>query len=104
MTQRICSSPTLTVCSSRSSPTAPAGIPRRARQGGDAMRSSSIAPGKIHLPLFALLLMTARLPAFAEIDLTGSWASVSQGDDILLLADYTGIPYNEAGRAKALSY
>jgi len=68
------------------------------------MHSSSILPGKIHLPLFALLLITARLPAFAEIDLTGSWASVSQGDDILLLADYTGIPYSEAGRAKALSY
>jgi len=26
------------------------------------------------------------------------------GDDVLLLGDYTGIPYNDAGRAKALSY
>ena len=59
---------------------------------------------KIRLSLVPVLLMVPCLPLFAEIDLAGSWASVSQGDDVLLLADYTGIPYNEAGRAKALSY
>jgi len=68
------------------------------------MFSSSTQRMKIHLPLFPMLLTLLCLPACAEIDLAGSWASVSQGDDVLLLADYTGIPYNEAGRAKALSY
>src|ERR1700691_5699275 len=55
---------------------------------------------KIQLPL---ILIAASVPLLAQVDLSGSWASLSQ-DDILLLADYTGIPYNDAGRAKALSY
>lgn len=55
---------------------------------------------KIHLPL---MLLAASLPVLAQVDLSGSWASLSP-DVVLLLGDYTGIPYNEAGRAKALSY
>lgn len=56
----------------------------------------------------SLLLIAASVPGFvqigrAEVDLSGSWAGLTP-DDILLLGDYTGIPYNEAGRAKALSY
>jgi hypothetical protein len=43
-------------------------------------------------------------PLRAEVDLSGSWASTTMGDDILLLTDFTGIPYNEAGREKGLSY
>jgi len=39
----------------------------------------------------------------AEIDLSGAWAS-TDAEDTLLLADYTGIPYNEAGRERGLSY
>ncbi len=55
---------------------------------------------KLRLPW---LLLAMSVPGFAEVDLSGSWASLS-ADDTLLLADYTGIPYNEAGRAKGLSY
>jgi hypothetical protein len=55
---------------------------------------------KIQLPL---MLIAATVPLLAQVDLSGSWASLSQ-DDELLLTDYTGIPYNEAGRAKGLSY
>jgi hypothetical protein len=56
---------------------------------------------------FFLTLLAAGATLLAQapapVDLSGSWASLSP-DDVLLLADYTGIPYNEAGRAKALSY
>jgi hypothetical protein len=44
------------------------------------------------------------VPAFGEVDLTGAWSSSTIGDDVLLLGDYTGFPYNAAGREKALSY
>jgi hypothetical protein len=50
-----------------------------------------------------LLLVAASVPGLAEIDLSGGWAALNP-DDILLLADYTGIPFNDAGRAKGLSY
>jgi len=61
---------------------------------------------KIHLPLALIAASMPFLaqPALAEVDLAGSWSSVTMGDDILLLADFTGIPYNEAGREKGLSY
>jgi len=68
---------------------------------------------KIHLPVVspALLLAVPFLAQFlfvqplrAEVDLSGSWASTAMGDDILLLTDFTGIPYNEAGRERGLSY
>lgn len=55
---------------------------------------------KFQLPL---MLILASVSAFAEIDLSGSWASMNP-DDTLVLADFTGIPYNDAGRAKGLSY
>lgn len=55
---------------------------------------------KLSLPL---LLFSAAAPMFAQIDLSGSWAA-TDAEDTLLLADYTGIPYNEAGRAKGLGY
>ena len=55
---------------------------------------------KIQLPL---LLIVANLPMLGQIDLSGSWAGTN-AEDTLLLADYTGIPYNEAGRARGLSY
>jgi hypothetical protein len=51
-----------------------------------------------------MFLVAASVPLVAEVDLAGSWASATIGDDVLLLGDYTGIPYNDAGRAKALAY
>jgi hypothetical protein len=59
---------------------------------------------KIQWPLMLLAAgATLWAQAPSPVDLSGSWASLNQ-DDVLLLADYTGIPYNQAGRAKALSY
>jgi len=49
------------------------------------------------------------LPAVAQIDLSGSWASKNHEDALERGAgpnpvDFAGIPFNESGRAKALSY
>jgi hypothetical protein len=59
----------------------------------------------------ALVAMTAATaePAFAQFDLAGSWVSIQHEDALERGAgpyqvDYTGIPLNEEGRAKALSY
>jgi hypothetical protein len=55
---------------------------------------------KLQLPF---LLVLVCVPMLAELDLSGSWAGVN-ADDTLLIADFTGIPYNAAGRARGLSY
>ena len=57
---------------------------------------------------FAALLCVG-FPALAEIDLSGSWASINHEDALERgggpnPADWAGIPFNEAGRAKALSF
>ena len=46
-------------------------------------------------------------PALAQVDLSGSWASKNHEDALERGAgpnpgDFTGIPFNESGRAKAL--
>ena len=62
---------------------------------------------KISLPLAALLCVS--FPALAEIDLSGSWASINHEDALERgggpnPADWAGIPFNASGRAKALSF
>ena len=54
------------------------------------------------------LVLCASVPALAEIDLSGSWASINHEDALERGAgpnpdDWAGLPFNEAGRAKALS-
>ncbi len=49
------------------------------------------------------------LPAVAQVDLSGSWQSKNHEDALERgagpnPADFTGIPFNDAGRAKALGY
>jgi len=49
------------------------------------------------------------LPALAQVDLSGSWASKNHEDALERGAgpnpgDFTAIPFNDSGRAKALSY
>ena len=51
------------------------------------------------------ILLCMGLPALAQIDLSGSWASKNHEDALERGAgpnpgDFTGIPFNEAGRAK----
>jgi hypothetical protein len=49
------------------------------------------------------------VPVSAQVDLSGTWAPRSHEDVMERLAgpysvDYTGLPFNEGGRARALSY
>jgi hypothetical protein len=62
-----------------------------------------------HIGLSVALLLSAAFPALAQIELSGSWASKNHEDALERGAgpnpvDFTGIPFNESGRAKALSY
>lgn len=55
------------------------------------------------------LCLCVCLPSAAEVDLSGSWASKNHEDSMERIAgpmpdDFTGLPFNESGRAKALSY
>jgi hypothetical protein len=70
-------------------------------------RESKMTPNKITLRLAMFLCLC--FPALAQIDLSGSWASKNHEDALERGAgpnpvDFTGIPFNESGRAKALSY
>jgi hypothetical protein len=61
------------------------------------------------LPLAMTLVVLAAAPAGAQIDLTGSWGSRLHEDYIERgpgadLGDFTGVPLNDEGRAKALSF
>lgn len=55
------------------------------------------------------LVLSVSLPALAEIDLSGSWASKNHEDALERGGgphpdDWAGLPFNESGRAKALSF
>jgi hypothetical protein len=57
----------------------------------------------------AVLAIFAALPALAEIDLSGSWLAKNHEDAMERGAgpnpdDWTGLPFNDSGRAKALSF
>src|SRR5256886_13197861 len=59
--------------------------------------------------LTVAIFLCQGFPALAQIDLSGSWASKNHEDALERGAgpnpgDFTGIPINDAGRAKALSY
>jgi len=53
-----------------------------------------------------ILILLHALPAFAQVDLTGTWARVGQNDNGYARepVDLMGMPLNADGRAKALSY
>ena len=60
--------------------------------------------------LFAIVVtVLACRPASAQVDLTGSWAAINHEDALErgpgpYAVDFTGIPLNDEGRAKALTY
>ncbi|HSC15747.1 MAG TPA: hypothetical protein VLI71_11550 [Gammaproteobacteria bacterium] len=58
-----------------------------------------------NVALIAFVLFSAA-PAFAQVDLTGTWARSGQSDNGAARepVDLLGMPLNEDGRAKALSY
>jgi len=61
------------------------------------------------ISLHSVMILCLSFPALAQIDLSGSWASKNHEDALERGAgpnpdDFAGIPFNESGRAKALSY
>src|SRR5580698_2773558 len=55
------------------------------------------------------VLLCAGFPALAEIDLSGSWSSINHEDALERgggpnPVDWAGLPFNDAARAKALSF
>src|SRR5688500_17643991 len=64
------------------------------------MRSSMRIPASI------AFVVLAGAPAFAQVDLTGTWARSGQSDNVDSVepVDLLGMPLNADGRAKALSY
>jgi hypothetical protein len=61
------------------------------------------------ISLYSTILLSVALPALAEIDLSGSWTSKNHEDSMERGAgpnpdDWAGLPFNDAGRAKALSF
>jgi hypothetical protein len=59
--------------------------------------------------LVAVAMLALAAPAFAQVDLSGTWASRMHEDWIERwpgpdVADLTGLPINDDGRARALSY
>src|SRR3984885_6063090 len=77
------------------------------RQEENQKRKSYMTRNKI-IPGLAMLLCVG-LPALAEIDLSGSWASKNHEDGMERgpgpnPVDFAGLPLNDSGRAKALSF
>ena len=61
------------------------------------------------MPLFAVALILAATPAFAQVDISGEWARRIHEDQPHRnpgpeLGDYTGLPINAAARQKASSW
>src|SRR5216684_2779967 len=72
---------------------------------GERMRLPNISHWKMKglcFLLFSLVMLPGRA-AWAQVDLTGEWSPriFNDGRDI---GDYTGIPFNEAGRLRAESW
>lgn len=72
--------------------------------GSDAVLGAMVGHMRI-AALIAFVLLPA-LPAFAQIDLTGTWQRVGQSDNGYSRepVDLLGMPLSADGRAKALSY
>ena len=70
------------------------------------MGSGSMLRKLVGRSVLLVLCLAATRPAFAQFELAGSWAARNHeflsGDG--LPVDYTGIPLNDEGRAKSLSY
>ncbi len=64
----------------------------------------------IRTTLVAVLLLAAAAPAFAQVDISGTWAQRPYTDSLgynpgngPTPVDYTGMPFNESGLARALA-
>jgi hypothetical protein len=76
---------------------------------GEMVKQRNSIMTRTKFTLTLAMFLCACIPALAEIDLSGSWASKNHEDALERGAgpnpgDFTGVPFNESGRAKALSY
>jgi hypothetical protein len=68
----------------------------------DSFSRGVAAPLCARLLLLAFLAMAARRPAAAQVDLTGDWEAIAGERDVTSeIADYLGLPINEAARVHA---
>lgn len=80
--------------------------------GPDAVLGALVTENTMNIArsnVIFLLLALASTPAFAQLDLAGNWVGYGHEDAQErgggpLPVDYLGIPFNDAGRAKALAY
>src|ERR1051326_600631 len=64
---------------------------------------------RTQLVIAMVIVLCIGLPALADVDLSGSWQSKNHEDALERGAgpnpgDFTGVPFNDSGRAKALAY
>lgn len=76
---------------------------------GTPMRHHSVTITLRHVALLAVATMALAVPASAQTELSGSWAARNHEDALERGAgpyavDFTGLPLNDEGRARALAY
>src|SRR5262249_22606048 len=81
--------------------------PSRPAKAGAYVRASRPAkPGPYVLWLVLVAVALAPRTTYAQVDITGSWGATGAedlaGDSVPV--DYTGVPLNQEGRLRALSY
>ena len=77
--------------------------------GSDRLFGDMVMPMKVRGCVFFVLGLWLSVPAFAQVDLSGTWATRNHedwierwpGPDVL---DLTGLPINDDARTRALSY
>src|SRR5262245_59847938 len=81
-----------------------AGPYARSPKAGPYVRSPKAGPYVLWLVLFAFALVPRT--SYGQVDVTGSWVATGAedlaGDSVPV--DYTGVPLNQEGRIRALSY
>ncbi len=74
--------------------------------GPRSVRGVMVGPAKAGSCVVLLMLALGVRPASAQIDLAGSWGATNNedlaGDSVPV--DYTGVPLNQEGRLRALTY
>ena len=64
----------------------------------------------VRTPILALALCLSSAPVFAQTNLAGSWAARNHQEQVIrggagpMVVDYTGLPLNDEGRARALAW
>src|SRR4051812_4500306 len=74
------------------------------------MHNHVVSRRMLRITLSVIAVVCACTPAMAQVDLAGTWAARNQQEQVIRggggprVVDYTGIPLNDEGRAKALAW